>query len=73
MSALAGFLAGAAATVFLAGVVVAWVDALSFMRAEHGSAPSAWAVLGGTAVLLAGMAGAAVGMLALAMALEVVR
>jgi hypothetical protein len=71
MTALGGILAGCVAAALLGGVVAAWADAIAFMRAEYGRAPSLGAVLGGAAIFLAGLGGAAVGLVALAMALEV--
>ena len=73
MNWIAGILGAGLVALCLAGVIAAWIDAIDTLKAEHGEAPSAARVLGGVGILLAGMGGAALGMVAVAMALEVVR
>lgn len=73
MSALGAIVAGCVVAACLGGMVVAWLDATAFMRSEYGRVPRLGAVLVAAAIFLAGLAGAAVGLGALVMALEVVR
>ena len=66
--------AGVAAAVLLSALIIAWLDAVDIIcrQAPISRAALTLRVLGGAAVFLLGLAGAGAGVVALAMALEVV-
>ena len=70
MTALTVLAAGGVVAACLAGVVAAWADAVTLLRAEHGRAPGLPQILGGVGILLAAMGGASLGLFALLLAMD---